>query len=33
MCQHSEFVQGDGEFRGCLYSQCECIDFLVAIAS
>lgn len=33
MCQHSEFVHGDSEFRRCLYSHCECVGFLVAIAS
>jgi hypothetical protein len=31
-CEHSEFVHGDRETRSCLYSQCDCAGFQVAVA-
>jgi hypothetical protein len=32
-CEHSEFVHGDRDTRPCLYSNCECPAFQLAVAS
>lgn len=32
MCEHSEFVHGDYEARRCLYSECGCSGFTLALA-
>jgi hypothetical protein len=32
-CAHSEFVHGDYDARGCLYSECECSGFKLGVAA